>query len=93
MSDRCDPLGGSLRVDITWDPMLAARGLLVTRPWDGESDMRLAVTTDGAGWAIERAHLRAAKEALRNRLYAPGQREVRDRTLRAMSAHFRRWRG
>jgi hypothetical protein len=43
------PWAGPLLVDVTWDPALAAHGLASTRPWDGESDMRLAVDPQGAG--------------------------------------------
>jgi hypothetical protein len=86
------PWAGPIRVDVTWDPVLAGYGLPITRPWDGSSDMRLALAAGGAGWAVERAQLRAAKEALRSRLYGPGERELRDRTLRAISHHFARWR-
>ena len=83
---------GPLRLDVTWDRALAAHGLSSTRPWDGETDMRLAIDPEGAGWAVERATLRASKEALRRRLYADHERAVRDRVLAAMSAHFSRWR-
>ncbi len=86
------PWAGPVLVDVTWDPALAAFGLPSTRPWEGEADMTLAVVAQGAGWAVERKTLRANKEALRKRLYGPGQREVRDRVLAAMSARFDRWR-
>jgi hypothetical protein len=81
-----------VRVDVTWDPLLISHGLAATRPWDGWSDMVLAVAENGPGWAVERAEIRPAKEALRNRLYGPGERELRDRTLQAISDHFARWR-
>jgi hypothetical protein len=86
------PWAGPLLVDVTWDPALAAHGLASTRPWDGASDMRLAVDADGAGWAVDRSTLRACKESLRRRLYAEGERTVRDQVLAAISAHFARWR-
>jgi hypothetical protein len=54
--------------------------------------MHLALTADGPGWAVERTQLRAAKETLRARIYGGGERELRDRTLRAISDHFARWR-
>jgi hypothetical protein len=86
------PWAGPLCLDVTWDPLLAAHGLESTRPWDGASDMRLALPAQAPGWAVERDALRAAKEALRGRLYSSGERPLRDRTLRAMSDHFARWR-
>jgi hypothetical protein len=86
------PWAGPVHVDVTWDPALAEHGPPITRPWDGSSDMRLALAANGPGWAVERSHLRIAKEALRARLYGPGERELRDRTLRAISSHFAMWR-
>ena len=86
------PWAGPLRVDVTWDPVLMTKGLNATRDWDALGDMYLAIEPDSPGWAVDRSHLRVAKEALRNRIYAPGERELRDRTLRAMSDHFTRWR-
>jgi hypothetical protein len=86
------PWAGPVRVDVTWDPALAEHGLAITRPWDGSSDMLVAVTANGPGWAVERERLRTTKEALRRRLYGSGERPLRDRTLRAISDHFARWR-
>ena len=86
------PWAGPLRVDVTWDPLLIGRGLEGTRSWDGFGDMEMAITSDGPGWAADRTQLRAAKEALRKRIYVAGERELRDRTLRAISDHFARWR-
>ncbi len=82
------PWAGPIRVDVTWDPPLIARGLPGTLGWDGESDMMLAVGETGPGWAVPQAGLREAKEALRSRLYGPGERELRDRTLAALAKHF-----
>ena len=86
------PWAGPLRVDVTWDAPLVERGLPGTLSWDGQSDMRLAVGEGGPGWSVLRSQLRQAKEALRARLYAPGQREVRDETLRRLAARFESWR-
>jgi len=83
---------GPLRVDVTWDPPLIERGLTGTHRWDCRSDMTLAVDDGGPGWSVPRDRLREAKEALRARLYAPGQREVRDETLRRLAARFEAWR-
>ncbi len=82
------PWAGPLRVDITWDPPLVAHGLPATLNWDGSSDMVTAVDATGPGWSVPRRALRAAKEALRARLYAPGERARRDRTLAALAARF-----
>jgi hypothetical protein len=86
------PWAGPLRVDVTWDPPLAAHGLPATLEWDGSSDMRTAVDATGPGWSLPRDGLRDAKEALRARLYAPGERSRRDRTLAALAARFSAWR-
>ena len=45
-----------------------------------------------ACWSVPREALRDAKEALRSRLYRPGQREVRDRVLAALGRRFEEWR-
>jgi hypothetical protein len=86
------PWAGPLRVDVTWDPPLVAGGLPATLHWDGCSDMATAVEALGAGWSVPRRGLRAAKEALRSRLYAGGERDRRDRILAALSARFAAWR-
>lgn len=86
------PWAGPLRVDVTWDPALIARGLPGTLDWDGRTDMLLAVGEGGPCWSVPREGLREAKEALRSRLYRPGEREVRDRVLAAMAARFEVWR-
>lgn len=86
------PWAGPLRVDVTWDPPLIERGLPGTLDWDGESDMLLAVGEAGPGWSVAREGLREAKEALRHRLYGPGERELRDRTLAALARRFEEWR-
>lgn len=85
------PWAGPLRVDVTWDPPLVARGLTGAR-WDGETDTPIAVDAHGPGWAVARPDLRAAKEALRARLYSDGDRQQRDRLLAAMSERFGAWR-
>ena len=83
---------GPCLVDITWDPPLIERGFPGVIPWDGRSDTPLAMEVNGPGWAPPRDGQRAAKEALRARLYGPGQRAVRDRVLKEMSDRFARWR-
>jgi hypothetical protein len=87
------PWAGPLRVDVTWDPPLIVRGLPGTLDWDGHSDMLLAVGEGGPCWSVPRDGLRAAKEALRDRLYRGGEREVRDQVLAAMASRFAEWRG
>ena len=86
------PWAGPVRVDVTWDPPLIAYGLPGTLDWDGESDMRLAVEAAGPGWTVPRKQLRAAKEALRKRLYKRGERAVRDRLLASLSGRVAGWR-
>lgn len=86
------PWAGPVRVDVTWDPPLIAYGLPGTLDWDCESDMRLAVEGAGPGWTVPRRQVRSAKEALRTRLYAEGQRAIRDRILAALSRRFAGWR-
>jgi hypothetical protein len=86
------PWAGPLRVDVTWDPALIRRGLPGTLDWDGRTDMLLAVGEGGPCWSVPREGLREAKEALRSRLYLPGQREVRDRVLAALARRFEQWR-
>lgn len=86
------PWAGPLRVDVTWDTPLVVRGLPGTLDWDGESDMMLAVGEPGPGWSVSLEGLREAKEALRSRLYGPGERELRDRTLATLAKLFEGWR-
>jgi hypothetical protein len=86
------PWAGPVRVDVTFDPVLAAHGLSATLDWDGASDMALAVEAVTPGWSVARPGLRAAKEALRRRLYGAGEREVRDRVLKRLSETYARWR-
>ncbi len=86
------PWAGPLRIDVTWDPPLVGRGLPGTLDWDGRTDMLLAVGEGGPCWSVPREGLREAKEALRSRLYRPGQREVRDRVLAALGRRFEEWR-
>jgi hypothetical protein len=86
------PWAGPLRVDITWDERLIERGLRGTLNWDGQSDMALAVGEAGPGWSVPRDRLRPAKEALRARLYAHGERKTRDELLALLAARFARWR-
>ncbi|MGH8629361.1 MAG: hypothetical protein ACREU7_01165, partial [Burkholderiales bacterium] len=86
------PWAGPLRVDVTWDRRLIAHGLPGTLDWDGHSDMAVAVGETGAGWSVRREHLREAKEALRARLYGPGEREIRDEILALLAERFARWR-
>lgn len=86
------PWAGPVRVDITWDPPLVAHGLAATLSWEGASDMITAVDATGPGWSVPRRGLRDFKEALRARLYAPGERPQRDRVLAALAAQFSAWR-
>jgi hypothetical protein len=86
------PWAGPLRVDVTWDPLLIRHGLAGTLDWDGRTDMLLAVGEGGPCWSVPRDGLREAKEALRSRLYRPGERELRDRVLAAMAQRFAHWR-
>lgn len=86
------PWAGPVRVDISWDQPLVAKGL-PGGSWDGSTDMVPAVgDTAGPGWSVPPAQLRAAKEALRSRLYTRADRELRDAVLGAMSARFELWR-
>jgi hypothetical protein len=86
------PWAGPLRLDVTWDPVLIRHGLPGTLDWDGRTDMLLAVGEGGPCWSVPRERLREAKEALRSRLYRPGERELRDRVLAAMAQRFAQWR-
>ena len=86
------PWAGPLRVDVTVDPALATLGIPATLEWDGVSDMALAVETDAPGWAVARAELRPAKEALRRRLYLATDRARRDAILRRLSDRYAAWR-
>jgi hypothetical protein len=86
------PWAGPLRVDVTWDPALAAHGLPATLDWKATADMNLAVGEGGPCWSVPREGLRAAKEALRSRLYRPGERELRDDVLKKLAARFAAWR-
>ena len=83
---------GPVRVDVTWDPPLVARGLPGTTGWDGTTDMAVAVGEGTPAWAPDPTRLREEKEALRSRLYTGDDRRVRDRVLAAMSALFAAWR-
>jgi hypothetical protein len=77
------PWAGPLRVDVTWDPVLIRHGLPGTLDWDGRTDMLIA---GRRGRALLVSPAREAKEALRSRLYRPGERELRD------SGGWLRWR-
>lgn len=79
---------GPCRIDITWDPPLLRAGLPGTLDWDGTGDMTPAVGAVHDWYAPDPHHLRAAKEALRRRLYDERDRVRRDRTLAAISAAF-----
>jgi hypothetical protein len=83
---------GPLRVDITWDPPLIDRGLPGTLDWDGQSDMALAVGEAGKFWSVPRERLRESKEALRARIYGPGEREIRDHILARLATRLERLR-
>lgn len=54
--------------------------------------MALAVESEGWAWAVPPAQLRAAKEAIRARLYSAAERALRDRILGRLSDLFARWR-
>jgi hypothetical protein len=86
------PWAGPLRVDVTWDPLLVRHGLPGTLDWNGQADMALAVGEGGPCWSVPREGPRAAKEALRARLYRKGEREIRDRVLQTMALLFAQWR-
>lgn len=86
------PWAGPLRVDVTWDAPLVARGLPGTLDWQAQSDMLLAVGEGGPCWSVPREGLRQAKEALRSRLYRSGEREVRDTVLGLLAERFAEWR-
>lgn len=86
------PWAGPLRVDVTWDPPLAAHGLPITLNWQGTADMSLAVGEGGPCWSVPRDGLREAKENLRARLYRPGEREIRDEILAKLAHRFAQWR-
>ena len=72
---------------------LVERGLPETPDWDAKTDMLVAVGECGPDWAVRREGIREAKEALRRRLYGPGDRETRNRVLEAMADRFATWRG
>jgi hypothetical protein len=86
------PWAGPLRVDVTWDPPLIERGLPGTLDWDGAADMPYAIGEAWETYAVNRGRLREMKEALRSRLYGPGERDVRDAALAAMVRRFAEWR-
>jgi hypothetical protein len=86
------PWAGPLRLDVTWDPVLIRHGLPGTLDWAGRTDMLIAVGEGGPCWSVPREGLREAKEALRSRLYRPGERELRDRVLAAMAQRCVQWR-
>lgn len=85
------PWSGPVRVDITWDPPLVEHGLPGEK-WLGTNDTPIAVAADGPGWSVPRENLRPMKEALRSRLYAAGERPIRDKALAAMNGRFAEWR-
>lgn len=78
------PWAGPLLVDVTWPPSAIGAGLPGTIEWDGASDMTPAVSPDRM-YAVGREHLRQQKELLRERLYSPADRQLRDRTLREIA--------
>lgn len=86
------PWAGPLRVDVTWDPPLIVHGLPGDLDWDGASDMPYAIGQVREAYAVSRTRLRKMKEALRARLYGPGDRELRDAALGAMVRRFAGWR-
>ena len=53
--------------------------------------MVTAIEATGPGWSVPRRGLRDAKEALRARLYKPGERAQRDQILAALAAQFTAW--
>lgn len=83
---------GPCQVDVTWDPPLVRAGLPGSERWDGVSDTPIAVGSVYATWAPDPANRRAAKEGLRQRLYAGNDRQRRDAALAVMSGVFNDWR-
>ena len=76
------PWSGPLTVDVTWHPAAVDAGLPGLREgWDGRSDTDTAVASTGPGYAVGGSEFRAAKEALRDRLYDQEDRRRRDRVL------------
>lgn len=88
------PWAGPCRVDISWDPPLIRYGLPGALDWDGASDMPVAFEISSPGWAIaaEGDELRAAKEALRARLYVGSEWRDRNEVLARLSDLFASWR-
>ncbi len=74
------PWSGPILLDVTWHPAAINAGLPGTVDWDGESDMVPAVEPLTV-YALGRENAREQKELLRRRLYTPGDRALRDRTL------------
>lgn len=79
---------GPCRVDVTWDPPLIRAGLPGQVDWDGASDMTPAIGETTNWWSPHPQRLREEKEALRSRLYGPGDRQVRDDALETLSQRF-----
>lgn len=71
---------GPLLVDVTWHPAAVRGGLSGTLDWSGDRDMQPALSPV-ACYAVSRSQLRAQKEKLRDRLYAPEERARRDALL------------
>lgn len=86
------PWAGPLAVDVTWDPALVVQGFPGVLPWNGLDDMPFAIKPEGRAWAVPRHGLRAAKEAIRARLYTDAERALRDRTLAELATIFAAWR-
>lgn len=88
------PWAGPLRVDVTFDPPLLARGLPGTANWDGRTDMELATGNSCPGWAVPSRSVREHKERLRARLYQQSsrQRQRRDAALQRLSDQYEQWR-
>lgn len=77
---------GPLVVDVTWHPSAVRSGMPgLPDTWDGCRDTPTAVILAGAGYSVERRHLRAAKEALRDRLYTAEERDRRDQVLQMIA--------
>jgi hypothetical protein len=86
------PWAGPLLVDITWDPVVLSHGFRGTFPWEGVTDMLPAIEPSKGPWVVATEGICEAKERLRSEIYTPSDRELRIRTLVALSDRFEQWR-
>jgi hypothetical protein len=54
--------------------------------------MALALGDGGPSWAVPQDGLREAKEEVRQWLYGPSERKIRDEILARLARRFERWR-